>query len=382
MIMKHTPKKVINVLQFICPTGFYGAERWILALVKNSDPNTVNHELAVTYESEKQNLELLHQFPKANQTHKITMNGRFDWQVIKKLVSLIKQRNIDIIHTHGYKSDILGVIAARKAGIKSVATPHGFGTSKELKLQLFTWLGGKSLSFFDKVVPLSKQLYKESLDYGVAKDKCFYIRNAVDLTEIDEFLVKKTPYSKTDAKAEKKQIGFIGQLIPRKNVKDAIDIFDTLWQNDKNIEFNLLGDGESRQELERYANSLASAQDIHFLGFRNDRLERLKDLSLFVMTSEDEGIPRCLMEACAMEIPIAAYDIAGIDQLISHQKTGLLAPFGDKKQLALHWRQLLDDADYAQTLARAARAFVLEKFSGQRMAKEYHDLFRQLLQSK
>ena len=235
MIMKHTPKKVINVLQFICPTGFYGAERWILALVKNSDPNTVNHELAVTYESEKQNLELLHQFPKANQTHKITMNGRFDWQVIKKLVSLIKQRNIDIIHTHGYKSDILGVIAARKAGIKSVATPHGFGTSKELKLQLFTWLGGKSLSFFDKVVPLSKQLYKESLDYGVAKDKCFYIRNAVDLTEIDEFLVKKTPYSKTDAKAEKKQIGFIGQLIPRKNVKDAIDIFDTLWQNDKNI---------------------------------------------------------------------------------------------------------------------------------------------------
>ena len=52
----------IRVLQFICPTGFYGAERWILALVRNSG-ETVNHFLAVTEEGENQNLEIVNQFP-------------------------------------------------------------------------------------------------------------------------------------------------------------------------------------------------------------------------------------------------------------------------------------------------------------------------------
>jgi glycosyltransferase involved in cell wall biosynthesis len=106
---------------------------------------------------------------------------------------------------------------------------------------------------------------------------------------------------------------------------------------------------------------------------------RLKDFDLFVMTSEDEGIPRCLMEACAMEIPVVAYDIAGIDQLISHQKTGLLAPFGDKQLLAQYWQTLLDDQSYAQELSKASRQFVLEKFSAARMAEQYDDLFSELL---
>ncbi len=372
-------KEKIKVLQFICPTGFYGAERWILALVNNSDPEQVIHELAVTQESENQNLEIVKQFPEKLEAHEIPMSGRFDRSVIKKLAALIKQQQIDIIHTHGYKSDIIGLLAAKKAGIKCVATPHGFGTSKELKLRAFTWLGAFSLRYFDKVVPLSKQLLDEVTEYGVAEKKRVYIRNAVDLTEVDEFLAQKT---KTEMKAkgeQKKQIGFIGQMIPRKNIKDAIDIFNQLWIKNNNMEFLLLGDGGSREELEKYALSLPSAKDIKFLGFRNDRLDRLKDLDLFVMTSEDEGIPRCLMEACAMEIPVAAYNIPGIDQLITHKETGLLAPFGDKETLAQYWDTLLNDVSYSQKLAQASRQFVVEKYSGQRMAREYFELFSDLL---
>jgi len=199
-------KNKIKVLQFICPTGFYGAERWILALAKNSDNNLIQNDLAVTYESDDQNLEIVNQFPDSGETHKITMKGRFDLSAISKLVQLIKDKKIDIIHTHGYKSDILGLIAAKKAGIKCVATPHGFGLPEGFKLKFFIKAGGFALRFFDKVVPLSKQLLREVKEYGVAQEKSLYIRNAVDLTEVDEFRAKKTP-KKT---GKKKQIGFIG----------------------------------------------------------------------------------------------------------------------------------------------------------------------------
>ena len=100
------------------------------------------------------------------------------------------------------------------------------------------------------------------------------------------------------------------------------------------------------------------------------------------MTSTLEGIPRCLMEATAAEIPVAAYDIPGIDQLITHQQTGLLAPLGDKEQLLAHWETLLFDADTAVSLAGAAKDFVYAHYSAQRMATEYTDLFEQLVGDK
>jgi glycosyltransferase involved in cell wall biosynthesis len=100
------------------------------------------------------------------------------------------------------------------------------------------------------------------------------------------------------------------------------------------------------------------------------------------MTSTLEGIPRCLMEACAMEIPVSAYDIAGIDQLITHNESGLLAPLHDREQLLLDWQSLLNDEARAQRLAANAKAFVEKHFSAQRMADEYLDLFERLTQSK
>mgnify|MGYP000061137329 CR=1 FL=1 len=117
---------------------------------------------------------------------------------------------------------------------------------------------------------------------------------------------------------------------------------------------------------------------IHFLGFRTDRMEKLSNFDLFVMTSSSEGIPRCLMEALAMQTPVSAYNIPGIDQLLSHEKTGLLAEFGDTDTLAKYWEKLLFDPEYAQELAAKGREFVNEKFSAARMAREYADIFQDL----
>jgi glycosyltransferase involved in cell wall biosynthesis len=79
-----------------------------------------------------------------------------------------------------------------------------------------------------------------------------------------------------------------------------------------------------------------------------------------------------------MGIPVAAYNIAGIDQLITHEESGLLAKLGDKKTLSNYWEQLLFDSEYADKLATNARNFVNEHYSGQRMANEYLDLFQSM----
>ncbi|NDV91414.1 glycosyltransferase [Alteromonas sp. 345S023] len=364
----------MKVLQFICSTGFYGAERWVLALSKHLPPH-VQSELVVTLEPGTEELELVKQFSSLGKVHQIPMNGRFDLTAIKKLADVIKKNNIDVIHTHGYKSDILGVMAAKKAGIPCVVTPHGFENAADIKLRLFIWLGCQAMRFTDKVVPLSKQLMNDVEKFNIPKHKLEYIQNGVDLSEVEEVrLTKASEHKKI------KTIGFVGQMISRKNITALLACFDELFSIRQDIELVLLGDGEERPSLEKYASTLKSSQNIRFLGFRNDRLQLLRDFDLFVMTSTLEGIPRCLMEACAMEIPVSAYDIAGIDQLITHNESGLLAPLHDREQLLQDWQSLLTDEARAQQLAANAKAFVERHFSAQRMANEYLDLFERLTQ--
>ena len=343
-----TAEPVINVLQLICPTGFYGAERWILALASNLPRDKVRCDLAVTHEDNCQNLELVRHYREQGLgcAFEIPMVHRFDAAVIGRLVGLIRERNIHIVHTHGYKSDILGLLAARRAGVRCVTTPHGFENAADLKLRLYIWLGCRAMARADRVVPLSPQLVQDSRRVGVKEDRIAYIQNGVDLSEVEAEATRPRPKT-----GPKKRIGFIGQLISRKNVPDILLVFNELWRERGDIELYILGDGEERLNLETQAGMLDAGGDIHFLGFR---------------------------EACAMAVPVAAYDIPGIDQLIKHGETGLLAPLHDRAALKEHWRTLLDDEEVARRLAEGARDFVYEHYSAARMAREYHALFKDL----
>lgn len=368
--------KKINVLQFICPTGFYGAERWIMALAKNLPKDIVKCDLAVTIEKNSRDLVLVKKYRAGfGEAYEIPMSNRFDLSVINKLVQLIKEKNIDIIHTHGYKSDILGIIAAKRTGIKSVVTPHGFENAKDLKLKLFIWLGCKAIAYADAVVPLSPQLIEDMKKVGVPTNNITYIQNGVDLSEVED---QRNRNQNIEPSTEKR-IGFIGQMISRKNIVDALDIFNNLAIKHGAVRLILVGDGDQRDDLEHYAKNLTNYHKIDFLGFRDDRLKLLQSFDLFIMTSTLEGIPRCLMEACAMGIPVAAYNIAGIDQLITHGETGLLAELFNKDQLQSYWETLLYNKKTSHKLSTAARQYVQENYSAKRMANEYLNLFNELL---
>lgn len=367
----------IRILQFITPAGFYGAERWVLALAQNIDHNSVICDLAVTRESTTQDLTLAELYPEpAGEVHYLDMRGRFDIRMITKLCQVIRDQKIDIIHTHGYKSDFLGLVAAKLTGIRCVSTPHGFSGKVGFKLSTFIRIGTHMLRYFDHVVPLSEELMGDMKRFKVPQSKTSFIRNGVDLTEIDAALASLPESKKLDKDSE--IIGFIGQMIPRKGIPDLIEMFDQLYQQDSGLCLQLLGDGSQRQELERQAAELNSVNAVQFLGFRSDRLALLSKFSLFVMTSSLEGIPRCMMEAMAVGIPVVAYDIPGVDQLVEHGKTGLLAPLGDKIALAACCKRVLGDPELAATLSRNARERINTRYSAARMASEYETLFREL----
>lgn len=364
-----------RVLQLICPAGFYGAERWILALANNLDPQRVRCDLAVTRETSGP-IEIAERFAtRDGAVFELPMHGRFDPAIIGRLCRLIRERDIDIIHSHGYKADILGLIAARRTGIRALSTPHGFENSDDWKLRLYLWLGSRTFRHFDAVAPLSPQLCEDVIGYGARAERVHCINNGVDLTEVEAVCDDPAPGPEKTGP----RIGYIGQLIGRKNIDALIEVFDHLWRDHPGAELCLIGDGDDRARLEARAAALPSGERIRFLGFRDDRLAWLKTFDCFAMTSTLEGIPRCLMEAMAMGVPVSAYRIPGIDRLIRSGENGLLAPLHDTDTLLEHWRTLLLDPQTRQTLVDQARQRVLRHFSAERMAEEYGDLYDDLL---
>ena len=372
----------IRVLQFITPAGFYGAERWVLALANNTDHTRVICDLAVTQESPDQDLSVATYYPEdAGDVHYLKMNGRFDFRVVRQLVEVIKRRKIDVIHTHGYKSDILGYLAARLAKIKCVSTPHGFPGNVGFKLGMFIKLGTTMMRYFDSIAPLSEELMDDMTRLNIPSYKTTFIRNGVDLKEIDGALksLSEVNDESRGCSDPKRVIGFIGQLIPRKGIPDLLQMFEQLNRSNPETCLQLLGDGSQRVALEAQSKQLSSAEQVEFLGFRSDRLALLSKFSIFIMTSSLEGIPRCMMEAMAVGIPIVAYDIPGVDKLVEHNKTGLLAPFGDQEALLACCQRILDDPELALELVTNAREKIDREYSAARMASEYDVLFRKLL---
>lgn len=369
----------IRVLHLICPTGFYGAERWILALASSADKFAISSELAVTSERPGATIEVLDRFPGGPEVkHRLDMRGRFDMSVIFALLKLIKRRNVQIVHTHGYKSDLLGLFAAFCAGTPCISTPHGFGYNIDFKLKTFIRVGGFALRYFDKVSPLSEELVDDVRKLGVPESKIRYIANGTDIKEIDGILGSATT---RDARTTRR-IGYVGQLIARKRVDQLLASFDALWREDRRVELMIVGDGSERADLEMRANRLESRGAIFFTGYVEDRLDLMTTFDLFVMTSASEGVPRCAMEAMGLGLPVLAYDIPGVDQLITHEHNGVLVQSGDVSALTRAMRSLLDDADRRTRLGKQARSTVVSKFSASRMAVEYEMLYREVLRSR
>lgn len=364
----------IRVLQFICPTGYYGAERWVNALLSVPPSADVEQHLAITDEPGVCDDVLQRCGLPVDRQHRIAMSSKFDLRAIKRLVDLIREQRINIIHTHGYKSDILGGIAAKWAGIASVCTPHGFENSTDKRLQAYMWLGGKAFHWFDWVCPLSPDIEQTVLSqYRVASGKVRLINNGVDLAEVECAMLN--PAAKT---SDDFTIGYIGQLISRKNLTATLEAFGLLQQGVPQSRLLLIGDGEERQKLNELAQTLGIAHKVEFLGFRDDRLKLLPTFDCFVMTSSLEGIPRCLMEAMAAKVCITAFNIPGVDQLVKHQQTGLLAEYGDRHGLAALWQQLHNDPALKTRLAQAGCNFVYQNFSAQAMERAYSKLYLEL----
>jgi glycosyltransferase involved in cell wall biosynthesis len=371
------PAKSIRVLQLGNPTGLYGAERWILALAKHLHPQQVESIVATIKDAPGGMPPLCREaLGMGLRTEVFESHGKLSFGAIGLINSFIRANRVDILHTHGYKTDMLGRCAALGTGCKVVATPHGWSTREGIKVQIYESLDRLALYFFDAVAPLSTELCAGLGRLPGLRRKLHLIGNGVDLTELNGVTTPAPELMHWRSRGDR-IIGYIGRLIRLKGIDTLIRAFSALPFANRRL--CIIGEGPQRAELRALVEHLGESERVHFFGYRPDRIALLRGFDVFVLPSAHEGTPRCVLEAMALGVPVIGTDHPGCRTLIGPGATGLLFQFGDATGLAEALVGLFADERRRDALSKAARDLVYTQFSAEMMAARYTDLYREIL---
>lgn len=362
----------MKVLQLATAGPLYGAERWILALASSLDPAKVECQIAVIDDQHGDEPPLHGAARMAGlKSRRIRYRGYVDWAAARALRALLRNERFDVVHSHGYKADLLALLGAWRTPAATLATPHGWSECADWKLRLYEWGDRALFPFFDAVAPLSPALRDGIVANPLAARKVRYIANGVDLEEVD---LARSTAGASPAGGSGLNVGYCGQLIARKDVATLLRAFSQV--GDASARLTIIGKGPERAALEAETRRLGIEEKVQFLGYRPDRLELVARLDVFVLPSLREGIARCLMEAMALKIPVIATDIPGNRDVVEQGETGMLFPPGDVDALGLLLRSFAARTDGQRQLrVDKARVAIEEAYSAAGMASAYERLF-------
>lgn len=367
-----------KVLHLISSFGFFGAENIALELCRATETFGIKNVLGVFDNAHNSNLEIL---KKAGErgiiSEVLACRGRFDFSLIMKLRKFIKSNGIDIVHSHGYKSNFYGFFSTFNTKTKNISTCHNW-LGEGRKMKFYKWLDKLILSKFDIVIVVSESLRNELLKGVIDKKKLFLIRNGI---EVDNFQASGTaPKLKELFGIQKDEfvIGTLGRLTEEKGHAYLLKAFEKVQSELPKTKLLIVGDGCLRKSLELEAERLNLKNKVIFTGFRNDVPELLSIMDIFVLPSLQEAMPIALLEAMAAQRPIIATQVGEIPTLIRNGYSGLLVKPKDHASLSNSIAMFLLDRDKAATFAMRSYEFVRNNFTIENMAKAYADTYKNL----
>jgi len=156
-----------------------------------------------------------------------------------------------------------------------------------------------------------------------------------------------------------------GRLVSAKGQAILLMAMAELVRRNLPIHLRLIGDGPDRKALERLVDEKGLRHHVTFMGAQNHDtvLAALRDADLFVLPSFAEGVPVALMEAMAIGVPCISTFVAGIPELIRHERDGLLVPAGSVEELTAAMDRLIHNPDERNKFRGSARARVLEHYN-------------------
>jgi glycosyltransferase involved in cell wall biosynthesis len=381
----------INVLHLrSCRGTGGGPEKTILFSAREADTEHFRLHIAYLKSHDDPEFDLHERARKMGIDNFLTVEERskFDVRAVRRLLDILRERKIDVLSCHCYKSDLYGLILSRFHKMKLVTTAHGplaslrfFWSAQNWRVRyVYDQLDLRLQRYFDHVIVVSESMRKTIAGYGVRKEKLTWIKNAID----SKFFEKggdRSLREQMKIPADAKVVGAVGRLNAEKDYPNFFRTAEILLGERKDLYFVIAGKGPLEEELKSQIRSMGLAERVLFLGHHHDVRQVYDMMDVYVLSSMREGLPNTVLEAMAMEVPIASTAVDGVGEAVTNEREALLVPPCDPAALAGAVGRILDDPALGARLARAARQRVEREFSFSSRMRQVENIYRKVLQS-
>ena len=295
----------------------------------------------------------------------------------------------DIVHTHRYKENLLGGLAAKSAcGAVVVQTIHGLDERlrgwPRLKMAIYSQMNkAVTRAIADGIVCVSQDIAEQTTRM-FPKITSAKIPNGIDLRTVRPTVARDAKRKELGIGDETFLIGTACRLMPVKGIEYLLQAVQFLSQRvgSERLKLFIAGDGPLRSELQALACRLGIERCTMFLGGRDDVYDLMSACDVYALPSLHEGVPMALLEAMRLGCAVVASNVGGIAEVVQDRISGWLVPPQDVPALADALRELLDSPELRFQYGQKARERVERDFHAMKMASETRLLYLRLAERR
>jgi len=302
----------------------------------------------------------------------------FDINLIKKIRSIIKNNNIDIIHCHQYTPWVYGVIAAVLTKTRVIFTEHG-----RFHPDSSTWkrkLVNPILNLFtDQVTAISKATKQALVEFeNINETSIDVVYNGITPLAVVQSDVDKLRIELSIAQSHN-ILGTIARFDPIKNHIMMLKAFSLVLEQQPNTTLIIVGDGEEREKIEACIKQLNLAQNVILTGYQTKPHNYLALMDIYLLSSFSEGTSMTLLEAMSLGKPCVVTDAGGNPEIVIDGENGFVTPNDNAQKFAQGITNILESAVITNQLGQASKSRFESHFSEMNMNKQYHYLYSQVI---
>ncbi len=370
----------MRILHVIDSGGLYGAETMLLGLVREQRRLGVDASilsLGSVGQGEKPIESAARQRGLPVQT--LRMRPGFNLAGALAIIQRVRNQAIDIIHSHGYKGNILLGIVPPPWRVPVVSTLHGWTAATfPSRLAMYQWLDSRMLTRLDSVVAVSEFLRQDQRLLNVPASRLAIIENGLDLGVLPEIEVTSTSgrFTKKDREFV---VGAVGRLAPEKGFGFLIEALKSVQTSCPGVRAIILGEGPDRTALQDQIDDMGLHGLVELAGYQSDTIRWMQKFDVFALSSVTEGLPMTLLEAMYARIPIVATMVGGVPEALGQGRGGVLVEPACPAPLAAAIERIYRGEANVQSMTEYSYQRLLEKYTSDRMAARYSEVYRNVL---
>jgi glycosyltransferase involved in cell wall biosynthesis len=295
-----------------------------------------------------------------------------DLRTIRQLEQLLAGK-FDIVHAHGLRGALIGVLAAHRAGVPSLFTAHNLVPRSGLLQRSVLVLIGRHAS---AILAVSEAVAATLQESGIPAEKIVVIPNGVDLADFDAPVETAQIRAQFGVPADAPLILAVGRFAPEKGFDVLIDAFARLQAQIPHVKLMLVGSGPLEEELRRRAAS--AGEGVVFAGQQADVAPFLHAADLVAIPSRQEGQGIVALEAMAARKPVVASRVGGLAETIVPDETGLLVPPEETAALAEALAGLLQDRAKREAMGAKGRQRVEKEYTAAQMVRRIEAVYERI----